>query len=91
NDLDAFENAYKSDKELDDQEKADEEIINSWENTKFTKAKELMVYWDFLETGRMTNRFHLGQTRASEKLRGQLSNKLDIIKNKYKYDQLRAA
>ena len=47
-----FDNATARIKELDERIKKRDDTVNNWDNDHKDKYKELMAYWDLLETGR---------------------------------------
>lgn len=50
--IDDFDNATARIKELDERIKKRNDTVNNWDNDHKDKYKELMAYWDLLETGR---------------------------------------
>ncbi len=89
-DVQSFENKTQSNQEC--QRLIDESTrkMANWPNDKLDKCRQLMAHWDFLETGSMVSKFHLGQERMNKKFARNKDILIQQIYDKYDYSHMAA-
>lgn len=89
-DVQSFENKTQSNQEC--QRLIDESTrkMANWPNDKLDKCRQLMAHWDFLETGSMVSKFHLGQERMNKKFARNKDMLIQQIYDKYDYSHMAA-